>query len=91
MEEQMPSPGIAAYALMAAGGDFGASIAPQMMGVIVDKVAASDWAARLSQAFTLTAEQIGMKTGMLITAVFPLLGVFLLIYMKRYFSRIQTS
>jgi len=86
MEEQMPSPGIAAYALMAAGGDFGASIAPQMMGVIVDKVAASGWAGRLSQTLALTAEQIGMKTGMLITALFPLLGIGIVLYMKKYFA-----
>ena len=34
MEEKIPHAGVAAYALMAAGGDFGASIAPQMMGII---------------------------------------------------------
>ena len=34
MEEKMPNPGVAAYALMAAGGDFGASIAPQLLGVL---------------------------------------------------------
>jgi fucose permease len=36
MEEKMPNLGVAAYALMAAGGDFGASAAPQLMGVIAD-------------------------------------------------------
>ena len=36
MEEKIPAVGIAGYALMAAGGDFGASIAPQTLGIVVD-------------------------------------------------------
>lgn len=36
MEEKIPSAGVAAYALMAAGGDLGASVAPQLLGVIAD-------------------------------------------------------
>jgi len=87
MEEKIPGPGVAAYALMAAGGDLGASIAPQLMGIIVDTVAVSDWAAELGTTLALTGEQIGMKTGMLLTTVFPILGIFLLLYIKRYFRK----
>ncbi len=87
MEEKFPGIGVAAYALMAAGGDFGASIAPQMMGIVVDNVSASEWAANLAEIMSMTVDQIGMKTGMLVSAVFPILGVFLLIYIKRYFSK----
>lgn len=36
MEEKVPEVGVAAYALMAAGGDLGSSVAPQLMGVIAD-------------------------------------------------------
>ena len=36
MEEKIPGVGVAAFALMAAGGDLGASVAPQLMGVIAD-------------------------------------------------------
>lgn len=86
MEENVPSPGVAAYALMAAGGDFGSSIAPQLMGIIVDKVAVSSFAQSLSATLLISPEQIGMKTGMLITAVFPVLGVILVLSMKKYFS-----
>ena len=35
---------------------------------------------------SLTTEQIGMKTGMLVSALFPFLGVFLLIFMRKYFG-----
>ena len=36
MEEKIPGVGVAGYALMAAGGDLGASVAPQLMGIIAD-------------------------------------------------------
>ena len=87
MEEKMPNPGIVAYALMAAGGDFGASVAPQAMGIIVDTVSVSSWAQSMSATLGMSPEQLGMKTGMLLSAFFPLLGVGLLLFMKRYFGK----
>jgi fucose permease len=36
MEEKLPAIGVGAYALMAAGGDLGASVAPQLMGIVAD-------------------------------------------------------
>lgn len=87
MEEKFPNPGVTAYALMAAGGDFGGSVAPQMLGIVVDNVSASDWAVQLGSSLSMTAEQIGMKVGMLTAAVFPLLGIVLLLFIKRYFSK----
>jgi len=86
MEEKLPGVGVTAYALMAAGGDCGASIAPQMLGIVVDKVAVSSWAAELAAKLSIDPEQLGMKVGMLAAAVFPILGVMLLMYMKRYFA-----
>ena len=87
MEEKIPNSGVAAYALMAAGGDFGASVAPQLMGIIVDKVTVSNWAAELGQTISLSTEQIGMKTGMLMAALFPFVGILLLIYINKYFKK----
>ncbi len=87
MEEKIDGVGVAAYALMAAGGDFGASVAPQLLGVVVDKVNVSDWANRLANETNVAVEQIGMKTGMLISAIFPMLGICVLIFMKYYFSK----
>lgn len=89
MEEKMPHLGVAAYALMAAGGDFGASVAPQLMGIIVDGVAASYWGQTLASSLSLAPDQLGMKIGMLIAAVFPTFGVVLLLIARRYFKRIS--
>ena len=83
MEEKVPNPGVAAFALMAASGDFGASIAPQMLGIIVDKVSASSFAINLSQATSMATDEIGLKIGMLIASVFPILGIGLLIYIMK--------
>lgn len=87
MEEKLPGIGVAAYALMAAGGDCGASFAPQLVGVVVDKVSASTWAQPLASNMGITMEQLGMKAGMLSAAVFPILGVMLTIYMIRFFAK----
>lgn len=85
MEENVPAVGVAAYALMAAGGDFGASFAPQAMGVVVDEIAISPWAQTVGRSLGMSPEQVGFKIGMLITAIFPILGFFLLLYMKKFF------
>lgn len=87
MEEKISGVGVTAYALMAAGGDFGASVSPQMMGIVVDKVAVSSFAADMAAKTSLVPEQIGMKVGMLISVSFPLLGIVLLLYMKRFFNK----
>ena len=87
MEEKIAGVGVAAYALMAAGGDFGSSLAPQAVGVIIDKVEISRWAIELAQALAISPEQIGRRVGMLAAAIPPLLGVALLIFMRRYFRR----
>lgn len=83
MEEKLPHVGVAAYALMAAGGDFGASIAPQLLGFVVDKVTVSKFAINLSSTISISPEQIGMKTAMLVASVFPAIGVVILIIIKK--------
>lgn len=59
MEEKVPGVGVSAYALMAASGDLGASVAPQLMGIIADASS--------------------LQTGMLISAIFPVLGTAIVI------------
>ncbi len=89
MEEKIAGVGVAAYALMAAGGDLGASIAPQALGAITDAVSMSEWVIPISQRLSISPEQIGMKAGMLFATVFPVLGVFVLLYIKKYFKKLS--
>lgn len=86
MEENLPGVGVAAYAVMAASGDMGASVAPQLMGIVIDKVSASDFALKAGEVLNISAEQVGLKTGMLITAIFPLIGAVLVVAAIRYFK-----
>ncbi len=79
MEQRLPHVGVAAYALMAAGGDLGASLAPQLQGIVVDQVAQAPQISLLATRLGLSAEQLGMKAGMLVSALFPLLGVAVLL------------
>ncbi|MBQ4603621.1 MAG: MFS transporter [Clostridia bacterium] len=91
MEENLPGLGVAAYALMASSGDLGASIAPQLLGIVVDKVAASQAALELGAKLSLEPEQIGLKAGMLVTAIFPILGTVLLIFAIKYFKKFKSE
>lgn len=90
MEENLPGMGVAAYALMAAGGDLGASAAPQLMGVVIDNVSASGFAKDMSISLGITAEQVGLKVGMFVSALFPIIGVVVLLFAIRYFQKNQS-
>ncbi len=87
MEENLPGLGVAAYALMAASGDLGASVAPQLLGIVVDKVAVSEFASEMGMKLSLTTEQIGLKAGMLVIAVFPVIGTAIIIFAMKYFKK----
>ncbi len=89
MEEKMSGVGVAAYALMAAGGDFGSSVAPQLVGIVVDAVSASSIAKKLSGMLSLNVEQIGLKAGMLVASIFALLGIVVIICMLKYFKKTE--
>ncbi len=78
--ERFPTGGVFIFAMMAAGGDLGASVGAQLLGIVADTVGASSFAADLARGLSLTAEQIGMKAGMLVGALFPLLAI--LVYIK---------
>ena len=91
MEEKMPKLGVSAYALMAAGGDMGASVAPQLLGIVTDTVSESGLGKQIASALSLSAEQVGLKTGMLVTAIFPLLGAIVVIIAMRYFKKQDAS
>ena len=73
--ERIPAGGVFMYALMASGGDLGASIGPQLVGVVTDTVAANSFWQEMAAKLMLTPEQLGMKIGMLVGMLFPLIGI----------------
>lgn len=79
--DRFPNGGVFIYAMMAAGGDLGASIAPQIVGIITDKVIESGTSIPLFSA--LTADQAGMKLGILVGMLFPLIGILVTYYIQK--------
>lgn len=73
--DRFPTAGVFIYAIMAAGGDLGASVAPQLLGIVTDAVSTSAIGAELALSLGMSADQIGMKMGMLLGALFPLAGI----------------
>ncbi len=73
--ERFSDAGVFIFAIMAAGGDLGASVGPQLVGIVTDITIASAKASELALSLGLTAEQLGMKLGMLTGMVFPLVAI----------------
>ena len=72
--------GVFIYAIMAAGGDLGASVVPQLVGIISDTAMKNQHILSLAQSLSISPEQLGMRAGMLIGTVFPLMAI--LVYSK---------
>jgi len=81
--KNFPAGGVFIYALMASGGDFGASVGPQLVGIVTDTVALNSKASALAETFNLTVEQLGMKAGMLVGMLFPLIAIFVYFHLWR--------
>ncbi len=87
MEEKIGNVGVSAYALMAAGGDLGASVAPQLLGIVSDKFNLTDLAFEISNRLNVSTEQVSMRVGLLVAGLFPVLGVLCVICMRKYFKK----
>ena len=86
MEDILPSVGVAAYALMAAGGDMGAAAAPQLVGIIADFSAQNGAMIALAERLAIAPDQLGMRIGMLVAAVLSFAGVVLVAVVWRRFA-----
>ena len=73
--DRIPTGGVFIYAMMAAGGDLGAALGPQLIGVVTDTVIADPAASALAQSWGLMPDQLGLKLGMLVGMLFPLAGI----------------
>ena len=69
--------------MMAAGGDLGASVGPQLVGIVTDAVSVSSVGIDLASRLNLTPEQLGMKCGMLIGMLFCFTAIFVYLYVMK--------
>lgn len=85
VSDKLVNCGVTVYALMAAGGDLGAAIGPQMVGAVTDIVIASEKCTGIAETLGMSKETLGMKLGFLVSALFALCGIIIVfIIMKRF-------
>ena len=89
--DRFPEGGVFIYALMAAGGDFGAAVGPQLVGVVTDAAMASPALGQMAVSLQLAPEQLGMKLGMLVGMLFPLAAIPVFIAIRKNRRKIEAA
>jgi hypothetical protein len=72
--------------MMAAGGDLGASVGPQLVGVITDSAISFPSIASFAEKLSLTPEIFGMKLGMLVGMLFPLASILVFFLIRKKYK-----
>ena len=81
--DRYPQGGVFIFSMMAAGGDLGASVGPQLIGVITDFAIANPTIVSFAEGMNLAPEQMGMKLGMLVGMLFPLTAIAVYFVIKK--------
>ncbi len=79
---KFPKGGTAMFGLMAIFGDMGGAVGPWMAGFVSDAVQHSDRGLQMAASLSLDPEQLGLRVGLLVTIIFPILMVFGLILFR---------
>ena len=75
--------GVFIYALMAAGGDLGASVGPQLVGILTDNTINNSAFANFASSLSITPEQLGLKIGILTASIFSILGLLTILILRK--------
>ena len=81
--EKFPTAGVFLYAMMAAGGDLGASVGPQLVGVVSDIVPGIDLFTNLATTLGIPAEQLGMRAAILVGMFFSIIAILIFYYIYK--------
>lgn len=87
---RFPLAGASMFALMAASGDLGAAVGPWVVGTVADVSSRFQGLFEHICGKGLTPEQLGLRTGLLLATIYPLLLVVLLYWLKRESQRQQS-
>lgn len=86
--QRYPKGGTAMFGILAIFGDLGCSFGPWLAGLISDYSQRSARLVNLGAAYGLQPEQLGLKSGMLIATVFPLIMILgLLVFKQKEYSK----
>lgn len=89
--DRFPRGGAWLFAMMAVGGDSGAAFCPWFTGLIADNAAKLPVLSNAAAASGLTAEQFGLRMGMAVSALYPLLCAVALILLVRLTKKEKPS
>jgi len=84
--EKFPFAGASMFAILAAGGDMGASFGPWIISFVTDNVSRIPSMVNLANKLGLTLEQFGLRAGILIGTIFPILCFMCHIWLKKHKS-----
>lgn len=84
--EHFPLAGASMFAILAAGGDFGAAVGPWLISLVADYAPQLPALASYGATTGLSVDQLGLRLGLLTAALFPL-GSFLALRWMRAQSR----
>lgn len=87
--EKLPLAGASMFALLAAAGDLGAAAGPAITGAITDFASSN-----IAPAFTtlnMAPEQLGLRIGLIIAAIFPVLATISFTILMKYRSKKLTD
>jgi len=80
--QRYPNGGAWLFAMLALGGDFGASFCPWLSGLLVDNAYKIPFLSNLGTG--LTSEQLGLRSALTFSTLYPLIAVILLmVFIKR--------
>jgi MFS family permease len=77
--DKYPLAGASMFAVLACAGDIGGSAGPWFTGILADTAEKIPFLASVGRKASLTAEQLGLRAGLLFSAIFPLIAGFCLI------------
>ena len=82
--KKYPGAGASMFALLAVGGDIGCSLGPWLTGVAADMAGNSPAVQKIGAAFSLSAEQTGLRAGILAGVFFPLFMIIGMAVLSRH-------
>ena len=81
--ERFPFAGAWLFAILAAGGDIGASAGPWLVSVVTEQAPKFSFISSIAVSLGFNNEQVGLRLGILIAALFPIGAFICLICMNR--------
>ncbi len=89
--DKLPKGGVMVFALLAAGGDLGASVGPQLIGSITDMVIASNTFVPIAETLNMTIDQLALRIGLLAVSILPVVLILTTYLIKKQHKKSEKN